>query len=140
MQENKNASERTERQTKPQLVVPVIKEQVTIDRQTVDTAKITVHKNIVEEQVMVDVPLVHETYDVERVAVNRIVDTPPSVREEGNVTIIPVIREVIVKRYEVVEEIHVIKTQRSVAYTEEVTVKREEVRINRESLTNNNNH
>ena len=140
MQNDSNANERSERQAESQLVIPVIEEQVNVDVQTVDTAKILVQKKIVEEQVTVDVPLLHETYDVERIPVNRIVDTPPSMHEEGNVTIIPVIREVIVKRYEIVEEIRLTKKQQSVPHQEEITVKKEEVRIERMPLTAEQNH
>lgn len=138
MQANKNINERTERQDPNTAVIPVIAEEVEVGRQVVDTSKITVHKKVSEEQVTIDVPLLHETYEVERIPVNRIVDTLPSIREEGNSTIIPVIREVVVKRYEIVEEVHVIKKQSTATHSEKLTVRREEVQIDRQPLTNNN--
>lgn len=135
MQTNNDYNKRTERPDANTTVIPVIQEEVKVDVQTVDTASIVVQKKVSEEQVTVNIPLLQETYEVERIPVNRIVDAPPSVREEGYVTIIPVIREVVVKRYEIVEEVHVIKKQSTTSHSEEITVKKEEVQINRKPLT-----
>ena len=53
-----------------------------------------------------------ESVEVTRVPVNREIDTAPSIRTEGDVTIIPVVEEVIVveKRLVLKEEIHLRRT------------------------------
>jgi stress response protein YsnF len=53
-----------------------------------------------------------ETVEVTRVPVNREIDVAPSIRTEGDVTIIPVVEEVVVveKRLVLKEEIHLRRT------------------------------
>ena len=53
--------------------------------------------------------LIAQTVVVERVAMNCEVDTPPGIRSEGDVLIIPVIEQrlVVEKRWVVTEELHV---------------------------------
>ncbi len=54
-------------------------------------------------------PLYTEDVGIDRVPVNQLVDEPPVTREEGDVTIIPVVEEVLVvqKRYMIKEEIRI---------------------------------
>jgi hypothetical protein len=56
-----------------------------------------------------DEPLYTEQASVERIAVNRIVDAYPQVREEGETTIVPVVEEVLVvqKRLMLKEEVRI---------------------------------
>ncbi|NKW82722.1 DUF2382 domain-containing protein [Ochrobactrum pecoris] len=61
-----------------------------------------------------------ENVEVTRVAIGREVSEAPAVRTDGDVTIVPVMEEVLVveKRLMLVEEIHI----RRVATTEDVTI------------------
>ena len=138
MDGNNQQANKTGVPPKTDLVIPVIEEQVQVDKQWVETAKVVVRKTVSEEQVAVDVPLVHETYRIEHVPVNKLVYTRPAVREEENVTIIPVIREVIVKRYEIVEEVHVIREKTTTTEHHEVTLAKEEIQIDRKPLDGQN--
>jgi len=82
----------------------------------------------------VSLPLVREEYDVERRPVNEIVDTPPpAMRYEGDTTIIPVLREVMVvqKRYEIMEEIRITKRKTESTDTQQVNLRKEDVSIHR---------
>src|SRR6476661_6041401 len=88
-------------------VIPVLQEQVTVGKRLVETGKVHISKKVTEDQTTVSIPLMQEAYDVERVPVNQVVDTPPpALRYEGETAIIPVLREVLVvqKRYEITEE------------------------------------
>lgn len=117
-------------------VIPVIEEQIHIDKQVVESGLVRISKKIHEEEVTVDVPLIHEEHDVERVQINQIVDEAPAVRYDGATMIIPVLREEVVvqKRLVLVEELHITKKLVQTKHKEEVTLRREEVIVDRQSI------
>ena len=115
-------------------IIPVVQEQVIISKRVVETGKVLISKKVSEEQTSVSVPLMHEQYDVERVPVNEVVDTPPpAMRYEGDTTIIPVLREVMVvqKRYEILEEIRITRPKNETTDTQQVRLRKEEMSIDR---------
>jgi uncharacterized protein (TIGR02271 family) len=121
-------------------VIPVVQEQATIDKKEIETAKLTVQKKVIDVEKNVDIPLLQEGYEVERIPINQYVDTYPQVREDGNTIIIPVVREVLVveKRLELVEEVHVIKRKTTVDHRETFTLRKEEVTVERIPTNNSN--
>lgn len=122
-------------------VIPVVQEQVHISKEEIETAKVLVQTKVVEVEKTIDVPLMKEGYEVERVAMDQLIDTYPQVREEGDRIIIPVVQEVLVveKRLKLVEEVHLIKRQTTVTRTEMFTLKKEEVIVDRVSADKPNN-
>lgn len=120
-------------------VVPIIEEQVSVSKRVVETGKVRISKKVSEEQTSVSIPLVQEQYDVQRVPVNEMVDTPPpAMRHEGETTIIPVLREVMVvqKRYEILEEIRITRRKTESTDMQNLSLRKEEVHIERSSDTN----
>src|SRR5215217_4417728 len=120
-------------------VIPVVQEQVTVGKRMVETGKLRISKKVTEDQTSVSIPLVREQYDVERVPVNQVVDTPPpAMRYEGDTTIIPVLREVLVvqKRYEILEEIRITKHRSENTETQNVSLRKEDVQIERTGGSN----
>ncbi|GAB3200234.1 uncharacterized protein (TIGR02271 family) [Pontibacter aydingkolensis] len=115
-------------------VVPVIEEQVDFDLQTVEKGKVRVSKLVHEEDVIVDVPFAYEDIDVQRVAKNLSIDSPPEVRYDGDTMIIPVIKEevVIQKRLVLVEELHITKRRVEEHHPQQVTLRKEEVKVDRQ--------
>ena len=81
----------------------------------------------------VDLPLLHEEIAVERVPFEQYVDDVPPTRQEGNTTIYPVVKEVLVvqKRLVLVEEIRVTRQQTQVQDTQTVRLRREEITVER---------
>jgi uncharacterized protein (TIGR02271 family) len=114
-------------------VVPVIEEQVHIGKQQIETGKILVSKKVHEEEKTIDIPLVHEEHTVERILVNQYVETAPEVRYEGDIMIIPVLREevVIQKRLFLTEELRITKRKVETSVPQQVTLRREEVTVER---------
>ncbi len=119
-------------------VIPVVQEELAVRKQAVETGKVRVIKNVVEQEEVVTEPVYAETIEIERVPVHRVIDAPVSIRHEGAKTIIPVMKEVIVvqKQLMLTEEIHISKARTQSYDTQEVTLRREEVRIEREQLDN----
>lgn len=115
-------------------VIPVVEEHVSVDKRVIETGKVRISKKVSEQQTSVSIPLVSEQYDVERVPVNTVVETPPpAMRYEGDTTIIPVLREVMVvqKKYEIMEEIRITKRKTESTDTQQVSLRKEEVNIER---------
>jgi uncharacterized protein (TIGR02271 family) len=128
--EEKRDSEHNDSKT---TIIPVIQEHITISKEVIDTAKVYIKKRVTEEEQTLNIPLIHEGYEIEHVSINKIVETPPPVRQEGDTVIIPVVREVVVveKKFELVEEIHMIKTKTSVPHIQDITLIKEHVEIER---------
>jgi uncharacterized protein (TIGR02271 family) len=117
--------------------IPVIEEQVKIEKRIVETAKVNISKVVHGEVKHFTVPFSEENISVERIPKNEYVDTlPPAIRYEGDVMIIPVLKEVAVveKRVMLVEELRVTKQKVEKSETHEVTLRKEEVEVNRTEL------
>ena len=115
------------------VVIRVIEEQIHISKEVVESARVRISKRVSEHEESVDIPLTHEEVDVERVAINQYVEKPPSIRYEGETTIIPVLREVAVveKRILLVEELRVTKRYVQTQETQHLTLRKEEVQVER---------
>jgi uncharacterized protein (TIGR02271 family) len=115
------------------LVIPVIAEFLQVDKQTVETGRVVLHKTVHVESQTVEVPLREERVQVQRVAVNRYVDEAPPVRQEGDTMIVSIVREelVVTKRLLLVEELHVHKQILTTQNPQTVELRREEVSYER---------
>ncbi len=111
--------------------IPVVEERLAAGKRQVDGRSVSVTTRPVTETVSIAEQLAQEDISVERVAVDRVVDQQPGVREEGDVTIIPVVEERLKVTIELVlrEEIHVRRTRSTVTETREVELSRTEVDI-----------
>src|SRR5262245_56030185 len=70
------------------IIIPVVAEELTIQKQQVARGKVRVTKRVESREEVVDTPVVREEVVVERVPVNRViddVDAVPTVREEAGV-------------------------------------------------------
>src|SRR5699024_714491 len=77
-----------------QVVIPVIEEEVQVEKREVERGRVRISKTVSERDVLVDQPLFQERVDVVRVPVNQMVETPPEVRYEDDTMIVPVLEEV----------------------------------------------
>ena len=114
-------------------VLPVLEETVSVQKRRVERGKVRVRKTVSEHEGLIDEPLFSERVEVERVAVNEFVDRAPPVREEGDVTIIPLLEEVLVveKRLLLKEEVRVTKNRTERREPQRVTLRREEAVVER---------
>lgn len=114
-------------------VIPVIEEQIVVDKYVVERGKVRVTKRVSEHEEIVDEPLFHEEVRVERVPIDRVVETAPGVRNEGDTLVIPVVEERIFveKRLVLVEELRVKKQLVETHQPQTVTLRKEQVEINR---------
>lgn len=116
-------------------VIPAIEEQLQVDREKVETGRIRLQKRVEENQTVVDEPLLHEGFHVERVPVNRILTdgNAPEPRYEGDVLVLPVLEEVLVveKRLVLREELRVTPERRETRDPQTHTLRREHIEVER---------
>lgn len=137
--QNSDRKQHADREPVPQgtTKIPVIEEQLRVDKQIVETGKLHVSKKVYTDDVTVEVPITREEFSVKRVPKNELLEsTPPAIRHEGDTTIIPVLKEVLVKRQVLVEEVHITKRKIKEHYQEDTELRTEEVIINKEDTNN----
>jgi uncharacterized protein (TIGR02271 family) len=114
--------------------IPVVQEELQVGKKTVETGKINISKKVINEDVTVNVPVMHEEVTVEKKAINQYIDTPPpAIRQDGDTTIVSVVKEVLVveKRLMLVEELHITKHRTETTTPSQETLRKEEVVVSR---------
>jgi uncharacterized protein (TIGR02271 family) len=116
------------------MVIPVIHEEIEVSKRKVETgAGVRINKSAREEERTVDLPLVEERVEVERVPIDKAVDGPVAVRHVGDTIIVPVVEEVLVvqKQLRLVEELHIRKTRTEKRAPQTVILRKEEATAER---------
>ena len=113
--------------------IPVIEEEVVVDKQSVVTGRVRVRTITDFVDDVAHATLEKQNIEIRRVPIDQIVDTPPLVRTEGDITIIPVLEEVLVvgKRLLLKEEIHIHRHTDSEVIEEPTTRRKQRVVVDR---------
>lgn len=108
-----------------EIVIPLVEERATITKRTVDTGCVRIDVRVHQHPEVLQETLKHESFNVEHVPVGRQVEMTPAVREEGDVTIYPVMEErlVVEKRLFLKEELRVTRTARLEPFEQEVVLR-----------------
>lgn len=116
-------------------VIPLVEESATIGKREVVTGRVRVQTftDTVEEIARADVQ--RETVEVTRVSIDRMVETAPEIRTEGDVTILPVVEEVLVveKRLVLKEELHIRRRVETETVEVPVTLRKQRAVVEREA-------
>lgn len=114
-------------------VVTLVQERATIDRRLVETARVRVSTRTEAFEHIERASLGAEKVVVENHPVNAWVDAMPQVREEGQVTIVPVVEErlVVEKRLFVTEEVHIRRVRSTESVEVPVTLRRQRAVVER---------
>jgi uncharacterized protein (TIGR02271 family) len=115
------------------LVIPVVVEELEVQKRVVETGKVRLTKVVHERETLVDEPLWREHVTITRVPIGRVVEGPVPVREEEDTTILSVVEEVLVveKRWMLQEEIHIRQERLETHQPQRITLRSEEVQIAR---------
>jgi uncharacterized protein (TIGR02271 family) len=121
--------------------LPLVEEAVAVERVRRVTGVVRAKTETHEDTVTVDEPLLAEQAIIERVPMDRWIDHPVAVREEGDTTIIPVVEEVVVveKRLKLVEEVRVTKQKTTKNEPQTLTLRRQEAVVERLSGADDQN-
>ncbi|WP_406854539.1 YsnF/AvaK domain-containing protein [Alsobacter sp. KACC 23698] len=118
-------------------VLPLAEESLVVGKQDVVTGRVRVRTQTKETQEIASLDLASEDADVVRVPIGREVDAAPPVRTENDVTIVPILEEVMVveKRLVLKEELHIRRRTSVESFEEPVTLRRQEAVVEREDAT-----
>ena len=113
--------------------IPIVEERLEVSKRVRKTGRVRVTKHVETRHEVVDEPLLREEVEVERVPIDRYIDAPVGIRSEGDITIVPVLEEVLVveKRLLLKEELHITKRQTERHEPQDVTLRSERVEVER---------
>ncbi len=108
-------------------------EEVSFDRETVETGRVRVRVVTREHDETTEIPLIRETVEVERVPIGREIDAMPAPRQEGDTLVMPVVEEVVVTLRKLVlkEELRLRRVRTTEQHRETVTLRRQEAIVER---------
>ena len=118
------------------VILPLIKETARIDKRAVETGRVRVSTRTETVDQILRETLRSDHVGVTRVPINRTLaegETPPAVREEDGVTIIPIFEEILVveKRLVLKEEVHVRRTTAAEDVEVPVTLRKQHAVVER---------
>ena len=117
--------------------IPIVEERLIIEKRERITGTVSLQKRIEEYHETLDIPLAARTFDIERVVLNRPVETAPEVRQEGDTTIYSLVEEqlVITRQLILKEEVRVTRRDTEHRDTRDVILHREYLDITRRPVT-----
>jgi len=113
------------------VTVPVVREELAVTKRPREAGKVVVHITPTSRREGVDLPVSEEHVEVTRVPVNRVVEAAQPVRQEGDVTIVPVYEEVLLieRRLLLKEEVRIGRRRTVRHEKQEVELRSEEVHV-----------
>jgi uncharacterized protein (TIGR02271 family) len=114
--------------------MPVVREEVKISKRQAETGRVRITKQVREREEPVQADLIRQEVEVERIPLNRVLDAPPKVREEGDVLVIPILEEIIEKRWLLKEEVRVRRRSIRATHRDRVVLRTEMVSVDREPI------
>ncbi len=113
--------------------VPLVEEEAVVEKHARPTATVRVSTTTHEREEDIDEVLTSEVVEVKRVPVERYVDAPAPVREEGDTTIVSVHEEVLVveKRLLLKEELHLTTRKEDRRETHRVSLRSQTAEVER---------
>jgi uncharacterized protein (TIGR02271 family) len=121
--------------------IPVFGEELRVDKTVRDTDRVFVRTSVLERTEFADLELRSGEAIIERVPVDRVVDSAPDIRQEGDTLIVPVVEEIMVieKRLLLKEEIHIRRQEVVQHVRQPVRLRSEEVSLERQPVRNPDN-
>ena len=115
--------------------LPLHAEQAVVSKRVRQT-KVRVERSTRTRNQIFEVDLLDSEVVVERVTVGRVVDAIPEIRQEGDVTILPVVEEelVVLRRLVLREEVHVRRVQTTRRHVETVSLREQQAVVTRTAI------
>lgn len=120
-------------------IIPIVEERVVVGKRVHETGRVHVRTRTETREDMVHADLTRDEVDIERVPMNLELERVPDVRQEGDVTIVPVVEEILVveKRLMLVEEIRLRRRQTTEQVSQPVTVATQHAEVDRSPVNGN---
>jgi uncharacterized protein (TIGR02271 family) len=122
-----------ERQTED-LRIPLPVEEVSVSRREIKRANVQIALNTRTREQLIDEELTHVRVEIERFSIDQTVEAVPPIRQEGDITIIPVVEEVVIveRRLVLKEEVRVRRVSTKEQHQETVVLRQQEAVVTRE--------
>ena len=114
------------------VAIPIVNEELQVGRREVETGRVRIRTVTDERTEIASDRLLHSDVEVDRVPVNRPVDELPTIREEGDTMIVPVVEERLVKRLFLVEEVHIRRRVTAEQFEHPVKLRSQRVVVDRQ--------
>jgi stress response protein YsnF len=116
-------------------VLPLVEETATVHKREVVTSKVRVRTITDTTEELARANLQSDSVEVTRVPVDKAVETAPEIRTEGDVTIVPVLEEVLVVTKQLVlkEELHIRRRVETETVEVPVTLRKQRAVVEREA-------
>ena len=122
-----------ERQTED-LRIPLPVEEVSVSRREIKQANVQIALNTRTREQLIDEELTHVRVEIERFSIDQTVEAVPPIRQEGDITIIPVVEDIVVveRRLVLKEEVRVRRVSTKEQHQETVVLRQQEAVVTRE--------
>lgn len=116
-------------------ILPLVEETATVHKRAVVTGKVRVRTVTDAAEELAKATLQSDTLEVTRVLVDKVVETAPEIRTEGDLTIVPVLEEVLVVTKQLVlkEELHIRRRVETETVEVPVTLRKQRAIVEREA-------
>lgn len=114
-------------------VLRLFAEEASVSRQVIETGRVRVAKVTRTRDQNIDELLARTSVEVNRVPVGRLVDAMPGIREDGDLTIVPIVEETVVveRRLMLKEELHIRRVQTTERHQETVKLRYQTAEVTR---------
>jgi stress response protein YsnF len=126
---------RSDTPTGAEEILPLVEETATIHKREVVTGKVRVRTVTDNAEELAKATLQSDTIEVTRVPIDKVVETAPEIRTEGDLTIVPVLEEVIVVTKQLVlkEELHIRRRVETETVDVPVSLRKQRAIVEREA-------
>ena len=114
-------------------VLRLFAEDATVARQVVETGRVRVAKVTRTRDHLIDESLARTRFEVNTVPIGRVIDAVPPIKEDGDLTIVPIVEETVVveRRLMLKEELHIRRVQTSERYQQTVKLRYQTAEVTR---------
>jgi uncharacterized protein (TIGR02271 family) len=111
----------------------LLAEEISVEKQVVETGRLRVSRQTHTREVAVDEDLLRESAEIETVPIGRRIFEIPSVRHEGETTIVPIVEEILhtERRLILKEEVRITRRKTTEQFHDRVTLRYQEAVVTR---------
>jgi uncharacterized protein (TIGR02271 family) len=114
-------------------VIPLFEETLAVSKRKVAKGRVQVSRLTRRHEELVNELLTRESVEVERTPIGKPIDALPSIRDEGDTIVVPIVEEVLKVERQLVlkEEVRIRRVKATERYQERFSLRRQEVTVNR---------
>jgi uncharacterized protein (TIGR02271 family) len=115
--------------------LPLLAEELSVAKAKRETGRVRVATRTLQREALVDEDLQRERVEIDTVPVGRRIDAVPEIRREGDITIVPVVEEIlhVERQLMLKEEVHIRRVRTTERHKEKVTLRHQEAVVTRQS-------